>query len=363
MQENHAMFRILLAEDNKDNQAAYRRMLEGAGYDIDIAENGREAVEAFMKLSFDLILMDIQMPEMDGMEAAREIRRLESGKRVPIIAFTSLASDPHRQECIDQGMDDFLNKPCNKETLLSCIEAWQEKRLKVLIVDDMKENRQLLQHYLKETAYASIGAKNGVEAISAFKKYDCISLILMDMEMPVMDGYTAARTIRSLMGKKNVPIIAMTAHEGEDEVQRCLRAGCAAYLSKPLTCQSVMRALSEHLKIPETVSQCIQVKKPGGKNRVEIDPDLAQLVPNFLNNRMADGVKINELLAAGRLEEIRIIGHSMAGSAGGYGFPEIGKIGRAIETAALASRTEEIKKAAGVLEEYLATVIVVEKKD
>ena len=233
---------------------------------------------------------------------------------------------------------------------------------RILIVDDMKESRQLLEHYLQETPYSFLSVKNGIEAITAFKKDSRISLILMDMEMPVMDGYTAARTIRSLMGRKNVPIIAMTAHEGEHEVQKCLQAGCTGYLSKPVTGQSVMRVLSEHLERPGTISHCDQLKDPGKNNVVEIDPAIAELVPRFLNNRKNDAVKINELLAEGKFEEIRIIGHSMAGSAGGYGFPEIGEMGRAIETAALASRTEEIKKATGILGEYLATVIVVQKK-
>ncbi len=356
------MFRILLAEDNRDNQAVYRRMLEGAGYVIDIAENGREAVEAFRKTSYDLILMDLQMPEMDGMEAAGQIRCLDSGKKVPIIAFSALPSDPHGQICLDHGMNDFLNKPCEEKTLLSCIETWQDKRPIVLIVDDMKESRQLLKHYLKDTPYAFLSAQNGVEAIAAFKKNDRISLILMDMEMPVMDGYTAARTIRSLMGKKNIPIIAMTAHEGEHEVQQCLRAGCTGYLCKPVTCQSVMKALSEHLKRPETVSHCGQIKEPAENNVVEIDPDIAELVPGFLRNRKKDTALISELLAEGNFGDIRVLGHSMAGSAGGYGFPEIGKMGKAIETAALGSQTEDIKKANSMLREYLETIIVVEKK-
>lgn len=234
---------------------------------------------------------------------------------------------------------------------------------RILIVDDMKESRLLLEHYLQESPYSFLSAKNGIEAITAFKKDSRISLILMDMEMPVMDGYTAARTIRSLaIGKNNIPIIAMTAHEGEDEVQQCLRAGCTGYLSKPVTQQSVMRALAEHLKRPETVLQCDQVKEPGESSVVEIDPAIAELVPRFLNNRKRDAEKISELLAEGNFGEIRIIGHSMAGSAGGYGFPEIGKLGKALETAALAVRPEDIRQMNSKLSEYLSAVIVVEKK-
>lgn len=234
---------------------------------------------------------------------------------------------------------------------------------RILIVDDMKESRLLLEHYLQESPYSFLSARNGMEAITAFRKDSRISLILMDMEMPLMDGYTAARTLRSLMGKKNVPIIAMTAHEGEDQVQRCLRAGCTGYLSKPVTRQSVMKVLMEHLEGSGTDSQSDQVKETGERNVVEIDPDIAELVPRFLNNRKCDAEKISELLREGKFGEIRVLGHSMAGSAGGYGFPEIGKLGRAIETAALASGTEDIYKANCMLKEYLATVIVVKKKN
>ncbi|MBI5076227.1 MAG: response regulator [Nitrospirae bacterium] len=356
------MFRILLAEDNKDNQAVCRRMLEGAGYEIAIANNGREAVEAFTRSSYDLILMDLQMPEMDGIEATAEIRRLDSGRRVPIIAFTALPADPHRRACLDQGMNDFLNKPCDEQILRACLEHWLEMRPVILFVDDMKESRRLLKHYLKETPYALLFAKNGIEAIAAVRKDDRISLILMDMEMPVMDGYTAARSIRSMTGSDEIPIIAMTAHEGHHEVQKCLRAGCTGYLSKPVTRQSIMKALSDHLR-PETVLHRNRVQEDFESDVVEIDPDIAELVPGFLNNRKADTEKIRKLLEQENFGEIRVIGHSMAGSAGGYGFPEIGKMGKAIEAAALTSRTEDIRKANSMLAGYLRTVTVVEKKN
>ncbi len=356
------MFRILLAEDNKDNQAVYRKMLERAGYNSDIAENGRDAVEAFKMSSYDLILMDLQMPEMDGIEATEEIRRLKNGKSVPIIAFSALPADSHRQSCLDQGMNDFLHKPCDEQLLGACLDLWLRMRPKILIVDDMKESRRLLKHFLKETPYTLLTAKNGIEAIAAVKKEDHISLILMDMEMPVMDGYTATRTIRSMITSSKIPIIAMTAHEGEREVQQCLRAGCTGYLSKPVTRQTIMKMLSEHLKIPETISHRNQEPGECMSGVVEIDPDIAELVPGFLNNRKGDTAKISRLLEEGNLEEIRIIGHSMAGSAGGYGFPEIGKIGKAIEAAALTSRIEDIKKANSTLAEYLLIVNVAVRK-
>lgn len=356
------MFRILLAEDDKDNQAVCLRTLKRAGYDVAIADNGRLAVEAFKRAPYDLILMDLQMPEMDGMEATAAIRRLDSGKSVPIIAFSALPADSQRQSCLDQGMNDFLHKPCDEQKLRACLELWLQIRPVVLIVDDMTESRRLLKQYLKGTPYTLLFAKNGIEAIAAVRKEKSISLILMDMEMPVMDGYTAARTICSMMGGNKIPVIAMTAHEGEHEVQQCLRAGCTGYLHKPVTRQSIMKALADNLQGPGTVAHHDQGLGDMGSSVVEIDPDIAELVPGFLANRKGDAEKIDKLLEEGNFGEIRIIGHSMAGSAGGYGFPEIGKMGKALEAAALTSRKEDINKMNKRLSEYLRTVIVVDKK-
>lgn len=236
-----------------------------------------------------------------------------------------------------------------------------QRRPVILIVDDMRESRLLLEHYLQESPYSFLSAENGLEAITAYKNDSRISLILMDMEMPVMDGYTAVRTIRSLAGKKKLPIIAMTAHEGEHEVQECLRAGCTGYLGKPLTRQSIMRVLSEHLKGSGAASYGEQLKESAAKSVVEIDPDIAELVPGFLNNRKRDVEEIGRLLTEGNFDAIRIIGHSMAGSAGGYGFPVIGELGKAIEAAALTVKSEEIRTISCKLSEYLSAVIVVKK--
>ncbi len=104
--------RILLAEDNLVNQKVALRMLERLGHHVTLANNGREALSAFEKQAFDLILMDVQMPEMDGLEATRKVREMEpTGSRVPIVALTAHAMDSHQEECLAAGMDSFLTKP------------------------------------------------------------------------------------------------------------------------------------------------------------------------------------------------------------------------------------------------------------
>jgi len=118
---------ILVAEDNKTNQLVLKTMLKVTNAELTIAQNGREAVEIYSALKPDLILMDMSMPEMDGLEATQKIRCLETelGKhRAPIIALTVYAMKGGRQQCIDAGMDDYLSKPIRKDILLKMIEAW-----------------------------------------------------------------------------------------------------------------------------------------------------------------------------------------------------------------------------------------------
>ncbi|MFZ0448766.1 MAG: response regulator, partial [Desulfatiglandaceae bacterium] len=132
--EARKSFNILLAEDNLINQTLAIKLLEARGHRVALASNGKEAVKAYKKGDFDLILMDIQMPEMDGFEATRHIRALElkaqssklKGKeskieRIPIVAMTAHAMTGDREKCLDAGMDDYVSKPINPETLYSVI--------------------------------------------------------------------------------------------------------------------------------------------------------------------------------------------------------------------------------------------------
>jgi CheY-like chemotaxis protein len=111
--------RILLAEDNKVNQRVATSLLEKEGYSVVVAANGKEAVAAFESERFDLVLMDMQMPEMDGFEATATIRRREKpGCRIPIVALTAHALKGDRKRCLECGMDDYLSKPINRRDLL-----------------------------------------------------------------------------------------------------------------------------------------------------------------------------------------------------------------------------------------------------
>ncbi len=116
--------RLLLAEDSQINQIVATKTLAVLGYDADIAENGRVAVEMWQTGNYLAILMDLSMPEMDGLEATERIRSLESTSRVPIIALTANACDDDRDRCLAAGMDDFQSKPLNRDSLARTLAKW-----------------------------------------------------------------------------------------------------------------------------------------------------------------------------------------------------------------------------------------------
>jgi len=124
-QATTAALRILVAEDTPFNQKFILRLLNRWGYSAKIAENGRQALEIFAKQTFDLVLMDVQMPEMDGFEATRAIRDREAGtgRRIPIIAMTAHAMKGDRERCLEVGMDDYVSKPIAVDLLQSAINA------------------------------------------------------------------------------------------------------------------------------------------------------------------------------------------------------------------------------------------------
>ena len=116
--------RVLIAEDNRINLVVTLRMLEKHGFQVLVAKNGREALEILQWETVDLILMDVQMPEMDGLEATRRIRELErkTGAHVPILAMTANALQGDRDKCLGSGMDGYLTKPVQSNQLYQAIE-------------------------------------------------------------------------------------------------------------------------------------------------------------------------------------------------------------------------------------------------
>ena len=121
--------RVLLVEDSPVNQEVASVMLETLGCEVDVVDSGRQALDLTSNRDYDIVLMDCQMPEMNGFEATRAIRERESGEeRLPIVALTALAMREDRERCLDSGMDDCLVKPFNQDQLRDMLLRWRSTR-------------------------------------------------------------------------------------------------------------------------------------------------------------------------------------------------------------------------------------------
>ena len=126
-----APLKILVAEDNRPNQLVAKAILENQGYTVDIVDDGVKAVDAVLAGDFDIVLMDIQMPRMDGVEATQSIRKLDSDKKtIPIIAVTANAMVGDRDSYLAAGMDDYISKPIDSRSLIETIERWRPPHAK-----------------------------------------------------------------------------------------------------------------------------------------------------------------------------------------------------------------------------------------
>ena len=367
-------FCILLVDDNMNNQILAKRILTGAGYAVDLAENGEIAVERASHYLYDLILMDIQMPIMDGLVATQEIRGVErqrGDRRVPIIALTANPIEGYRDKCIESGMDDFLTKPIKKDRLLETVNKWIDKRPVVLIVDDSAPSQLLIKAYLKGTDYQLFFADNGQQALDFFNRH-WVSLVLLDMEMPILDGYATAKAIRQLPIGANLPIIAMTGHEGVEETNKCLNSGCSDYLGKPLRKGNILEAIRKNLTV-KNLPGSSESDSAKGANReqsstscedqaqeiiVYVEEDIEDLVPEFLEGRHEDVKMIRESVQNDDFVTVQRLGHDMKGCGQGYGFEEISLIGKHLEAAAKERNAPEILNWNDRLEKYLAAIKV-----
>src|SRR4030095_12303782 len=135
--------RILLAEDNPINQQVALILLQKAGYSVDAVETGAQAIEKIQANSYSAVLMDIQMPEMDGLEATRQIREVEknSGQHIPIISRTAHAMQGDRERCLDAVMDDYVTKPLEPKVLFSALDRWANT------TDSFAEAAQVTEDY------------------------------------------------------------------------------------------------------------------------------------------------------------------------------------------------------------------------
>ncbi len=268
-----------MVDDNATNRLILRETLSFWGLQVSEAGSGQECLEAMAEAetahqTFPLILLDSKMPGMDGFETAAKIKDRFAHMQQTLMMLTSEESSRDISRAREIGIAIYLVKPVKRKDLKEAIqralgktgppveEGVEEQKeeevpgirpLNILLVEDAKENQIVVKAYLRKMPHTIDIGENGRVGVDKFVsgRYD---LVLMDMRMPVMDGYAATREIRKWEmenGKDATPIIALTAHALADDRQKCLDAGCTDYLTKPLKKVDLLKKLSEYSRITE----------------------------------------------------------------------------------------------------------------
>jgi CheY-like chemotaxis protein len=400
--------RVLVIDDNTTSRNALDLTLRGLKFIPDTAASGESAL---VKLQLDqtkakrygLILLDWKMPGLDGLETLELIRKDPAYAEIPVILMSGYDSTEIQAKALSCGMDAFLNKPINASQLLNtCMTVVGKtkqrtsaprsqpvvsgnpgslKGARLLVVEDNEINRQVIIEVLQSVEVEVDIAVDGKSAIQAVEK-NCYDAVLMDIQMPGMDGYTATQIIRSAPNHRDLPIIAMTAHVTSAEKERCLKAGMNDHVAKPIEPETVYRTLRKWIlrtpammpppsKTPQTTPAAAtpRAEEPGfpplpgisvssGLRRVNNNRQLfKRILLQFYQRHAAVADEIAAALQAGQTEKAREIAHTVKGVAGNIGADGLFYAALELEKALNAAETANCPERLGRLREQLATVV------
>ena len=259
---------VLIVDDNQTNCAILRELLRRWGIEPVAVESGTAALRLLEAESgFDLAILDLCMPDMDGMQLAEMIRRREHGKHMPLIMLTSTSDRFLREEADRLDFSAYVSKPIRKSHLYDILLRALQRvpmpvpvvpvpsifdgalasrlPLRILLAEDNVVNQKVALRILGKLGYHADVAANGQEAVEALDRqpYD---VILMDMQMPEVDGLEATRIIRRTLPPERQPVIvAMTAAAMLEDRQACLAAGMTSFVAKPIRLEQLTTALEE----------------------------------------------------------------------------------------------------------------------
>lgn len=356
--------KVLIVDDNRAALESLGSMLKTFSLDVDTACSGSEAIkkidEAYtLKNPYRLVFMDFHMPGMDGLEVSKRIKENSKlSETMAILMITAYGKEEIVNRAYSSGIDGVLHKPVNPSILFNTmmeilgkeqrnrIEEVVDLRLKterlkairgarILLVEDNNLNRQVANEILVYAGMVVDFAVNGYEAIKAVRarKYD---LVLMDIQMPEMDGYQATRSIREDEIFNNLPILAMTAHALADDREKCLTAGMNDYITKPIDPDELYDKLlqwippgrreappelpgiedRDDIHIPDIKDFDIE----GGLRKVQGNRELyMKLLKDFYYDYKEMPQKLQLLLEQGDNDTLQRIAHTIKGVSGNIG--------------------------------------------
>ncbi|MBK1700973.1 response regulator [Thiococcus pfennigii] len=369
---------VLVVDDNRTACDILADALTNMGFAPETACSGAEAIER-LEAAFDagrpfkLVLMDWKMPGMDGIEAAQRIRRHGRLPEIPtIVMVTAYGREEVMHRAQGAGLDAFLVKPVNPSVLFDTIvaalgpAAARELRparaarktpdglpgirgATVLVAEDNEINQQVARELLEEVGLRVDIAADGQQALERVRarRYDAV---LMDIQMPVMDGLAAARAIRGLPGGADLPIIAMTAHAMAGDREKTLAAGMNDHITKPVDPVDLFSALVRWIPHGERPADGAPPPRRASRPAAdlpelpgyEVDAALARLAGNvrlyrrllaeFARSHADAADRLRTALDRGQREDAERLAHTLKGVAGSLGHRHLQEAAAALET-------------------------------
>jgi PAS domain S-box-containing protein len=354
--------RVLILDDNATNRHILRWQAESWGMFARDTESPARALDWIRSGDpFDVAILDMQMPEMDGLTVAREIRKLRDAGRLPLVLLTSLGR--REEEAREALFAAYLTKPIRPSQLydvllgvlgeparaglveeqkpLASERAASALPLRILVVEDNPVNRRLALLLLEKMGYRADVATNGVEALQALENraYD---VVLMDVQMPEMDGLEATRKIHERLASARPRIIAATATALQDERERCLAAGMDDYLSKPIRMEQLAAALAQVDARPDV--QVPGSDPPAPAEAGSLHPDvlmrlretvgdvgIAEMIDVFLAEAPALVTTLRRAIELDDAEELRRAAHTLKSNGDTFGARGLAELCRRLE--------------------------------
>ncbi len=360
--------KVLVVDDNETARQILLEILGSASVEAVAAASGEAAVKALVEAMdhepYDLVLMDWNMPGMNGIETAKKIDR-DPGLRVhipKIIMVTAYGCEEVMNQAREAGLDGFLVKPVDQSLLFDTIlevfgkqpvtewpaggvsereaEAVEKIRgARILVAEDNEINQQVAREILETVGIIVEMAANGIEAVNAVSESD-FDAVLMDVQMPEMDGYEATGNIRSDPRNKGLPIVAMTAHALTGDREKCLEEGMNDHVTKPIDIEELLTTLAKWVKpsrrppAPKKVRQeppesCEAEDLPEILEGINIDSALRRLGGNkrlfkrllmdFRRDFQNTAEEIEDAWNKGDMDVTRRLAHTIKGVAGTIG--------------------------------------------